>query len=210
MNNITSVDIVLSFIVTWIVGLTPPILIRYLLYRKPVSRKVAIFLVVFLYFLNLFFFIILGSVSKTHAVLFLIAWISYRILLKESKTEKISPTTSDKEYEKSAENILSNKKISKNNVLTIIGLFIVLLFAYAVWPTPYRYDRMQHADKNYIVRINRLTGAGEILGPEGWESMKRQPINLLADEPVNPKKEPINLLADEPNQKREPINLLSD
>lgn len=84
------ITLIISALLTWGVGLLPPILIRYLFIRKPLSKKVAIVLACIFLFLNLFFFIAIGSQSKTHSALFLVAIASYYILRAgHRKVEKV-------------------------------------------------------------------------------------------------------------------------
>ena len=82
--------IIVSFILTWGIGLIPPLIIRYAIVRKPLSKGWAIGLVIFLWMINIVIFTALGSQSKTHAALFLVAWTSYRILKKENKPKNKS------------------------------------------------------------------------------------------------------------------------
>lgn len=63
--------IIVSFVLTWGIGLIPPLLIRYAIVRKPLSKGWAIGLVIFLWMVNIVIFTVLGSQSKTHAALFL-------------------------------------------------------------------------------------------------------------------------------------------
>lgn len=86
MNELNSVEIVLSIIFTWVIGLLPPILIRFVFLKRPIAKWPAIGISSFFWFCNMILFIALGSKSKTHAVLWLIAWISYLILRRENKT----------------------------------------------------------------------------------------------------------------------------
>lgn len=80
--------IIVSFVLTWGIGLIPPLLIRYVIVRKPLSKAWAIGLVAFLWMINIVIFTAIGSKSKTHAALFLVAWTSYIILKKENKVGK--------------------------------------------------------------------------------------------------------------------------
>ena len=82
--------IIVSFILTWGIGLIPPLIIRYAIVRKPLSKGWAIGLVIFLWMINIVIFTALGSQSKTHAALFLVAWTSYMILKKENKPKNKS------------------------------------------------------------------------------------------------------------------------
>lgn len=77
--------IIVSFILTWGIGLIPPLIIRYLIIRKPLSKPWAIGLVIFFWIVNIAIFTALESQSKTHMALFLIGWISYVILKKPNK-----------------------------------------------------------------------------------------------------------------------------
>jgi Ca2+/Na+ antiporter len=79
--------LIISFILTWVIGLSVPVLIRYVFLRRPINKFPAIVIVVILYFIQLFIWIGLGSTNKSHAVLFLIAYVSYQILRKRNKGE---------------------------------------------------------------------------------------------------------------------------
>lgn len=79
------ITLIISVILTWGIGLTPPLLIRFAFLRHPISKGWAIGIVVFLWFINFVLFTALGSESKTHAALFLVAWASYAILRKGAK-----------------------------------------------------------------------------------------------------------------------------
>jgi hypothetical protein len=78
-------DLVLSFILTWVIGLFPPALIRFIFFRRPIEKGWAIGIVAFLWIFNVVLFSALGSQSKTHAALFLVACVSYAILRKGDK-----------------------------------------------------------------------------------------------------------------------------
>lgn len=54
------------------------------------------------------------------------------------------------------------------NLGLIFGGVVVLLLGIFVWPTMYRYDKL---NMKYPVRINRLTGATQVLYPDGWQPM---------------------------------------
>jgi hypothetical protein len=56
----------------------------------------------------------------------------------------------------------------------LVVLAGVLAFAWLVWPTWYRYDRVPWNDSVYSVRINRLTGTTEMLTPYGWRRLGHQ------------------------------------
>lgn len=71
-------------ILTWGIGLTPPLLIRFLLLRQPMEKKYALGIVGLFWFFNLLLFTALGSKSKTHFALILVALVSYSILRKKT------------------------------------------------------------------------------------------------------------------------------
>ncbi len=79
------ITLIVSAILTWGIGLTPPLLLRFAFLRRPISKGGAISIVVFLWVINFVLFTALGSESKTHAALFLVAWASYAILRKGAK-----------------------------------------------------------------------------------------------------------------------------
>lgn len=69
-----------SLFITWGIGLLPPVITRFLILRRCISKIAArVFSVSFLV-LNIIGFTIMGSESKTHAALFLVAFASYAIL----------------------------------------------------------------------------------------------------------------------------------
>lgn len=73
-------SVITGIFTTWAIGLLPPVLIRYAIMRRPVSKAEAICACIVFYFVNIFIFVALGSQSKSHAVLILIAFVSYWIL----------------------------------------------------------------------------------------------------------------------------------
>lgn len=85
--------LIISFVITWSVGLAPPLIIRFLVFKRPLSRWVTITFAVSFYFINVVFFTLLGSQNKYHGGLFLVSMVSYYILRKGSKAPK-TPTES--------------------------------------------------------------------------------------------------------------------
>lgn len=74
-------EIVFNIVFTWIVGLLLPIVLRFVILKRPIKKKLHAFLLTFLFwFINITFFIAIGSKSKTHGALVLIAIVSYYIL----------------------------------------------------------------------------------------------------------------------------------
>lgn len=74
--------LMLSALLTWGVGLLPPILIRFAFVKHALSKSTALILAFVLWIVNLIIFTALGSTSKTHGALFLVAWASYAIYRK--------------------------------------------------------------------------------------------------------------------------------
>jgi len=85
MHELDAVDVVFAIVLTWVIGLTPPLAIRYAILRRPIDRWPAVGICGFFWLFNLFLFIALGSRSKSHAALMFIALISYWILRKTRK-----------------------------------------------------------------------------------------------------------------------------
>lgn len=73
-------DIFFSFAVTWGVGLGFPSIVRYAIFRRALRRDEAIGWAFGLTLVMLVLFVLLGSQSKTHAVLLLVGVVSYRLL----------------------------------------------------------------------------------------------------------------------------------
>lgn len=78
--------LIISAILTWGIGLTPPLLLRFAIFRHPIiSKGRVIGIVALFWFINIIIFTALGSTSKTHGGLFLVALVSYAILRKGAK-----------------------------------------------------------------------------------------------------------------------------
>jgi len=73
--------LLISFLLTWGIGLTPPLLIRYAVLRRPFRDKwPAVVIAGGFLILNIAIFTALGSKSKTHGALMLVCFASYYIL----------------------------------------------------------------------------------------------------------------------------------
>ena len=79
------ITLIISALLTCGIGLTPPLLIRFLFMRRPIGKGWAIGTAAIFWFINIIIFTALGSTSKTHGALFLVAWTSYAILRKGHK-----------------------------------------------------------------------------------------------------------------------------
>jgi len=81
------ISLIVSAILTWGVGLTPPLLVRFVFLRRPISKGWAIGTAAIFWFINIIIFTALGSTSKTHGALLLVACVSYAILRKGAKNK---------------------------------------------------------------------------------------------------------------------------
>lgn len=96
--------LMLSAILTWGVGLAPPLLLRFAFIKYPLSKPPALITVIFLWVFNFGLFTALGRESKTHGALLLVAWASYAILRKGSaKYEEEQARQREEEIRKSEE-----------------------------------------------------------------------------------------------------------
>jgi len=86
--------LVLSLVLTWGIGLTPPLLIRFAMLRRPLSKAWAWGVAACFLFVNLVIFVAMGSQSKTHFALILVAWASYGILRAGGKNFLPTPPSS--------------------------------------------------------------------------------------------------------------------
>lgn len=85
-------QLVLSFLITWTVGLTPPLLIRFLFLRRSMRKWTAIAVCALFWSFNIVFFISIGSQSKTHGALLLVALVSY-FILRSGRTDAVHQQT---------------------------------------------------------------------------------------------------------------------
>ena len=72
-------SLIYSFIVTWTIGLLPPLIIRYAMLRRHISRKWAWVFVIVFWIINLIVFELMGSHSTYHVALLLVGYVSYYI-----------------------------------------------------------------------------------------------------------------------------------
>jgi len=79
--------LVLSLLITWGIGLTPPLLVRFVLMRRPIGKGWAISIVAFFWVFNIVLFTALASQSKFHGALVIVAFVSYAIMRKGAKKE---------------------------------------------------------------------------------------------------------------------------
>ena len=105
----------ISFILTLVIGLCPPLLIRFIILKRPLnSVLLGVGIVVFLWFLNVVVFNAMGSTSKTHAVYIFMGLVSFTILIigplkSTTKNEK------SKTKERKSENFQQKKTKDQND-----------------------------------------------------------------------------------------------
>lgn len=62
-----------------------------------------------------------------------------------------------------------------SRVVAIATAVVVLVLAFFVWPTPYRYfswaDNAGESAMQTTLRVNRFTGATAVLTPRGWATV---------------------------------------
>jgi len=78
----TATDIIVGIIFTWGVCLIWPLLVRFAIVKKPITKSLSVCLSVLFLLVNLVIAYCLGSTNKTHLPLFLVAFISYAIMHK--------------------------------------------------------------------------------------------------------------------------------
>lgn len=84
--ELSLLDIVVGIIITWGWGLSIPLILRYAIFKRPIDKTMAALIAGGLWLVNLTLFTMLGSKSRTHAALFLVAWVSYWILTRTQTT----------------------------------------------------------------------------------------------------------------------------
>lgn len=77
-------NLIFSIALTWTVGLVLPAVVRFLVYRRPLISYEALAWAFGLAFVELILFVVLGSTSKTHAVLLVIGTVAYKLLQARS------------------------------------------------------------------------------------------------------------------------------
>jgi len=78
-------SLLISAILTWGIGLAPPLITRFAILGHPLTKPGAIIFVVIFLLINIVVFTALESTSKTHGALLLVAWASFAILRKGSR-----------------------------------------------------------------------------------------------------------------------------
>lgn len=84
MDNFTPANIAVGFVVTWGIGLMPPLLIRYAFLKRPMGKWPAIWVCGGFWFFSFLLYSAVSGSAKGHNALILVAMVSYWILRKDS------------------------------------------------------------------------------------------------------------------------------
>lgn len=98
--NFMFTNLILSLVLTWGIGLSWALLVRFLLVRRPLSKRTAMILTSVFWLLNLIIFEALGSQSKGHFALLFVAWASYHIMHKGYRLDNPSGRKDEHQQEK--------------------------------------------------------------------------------------------------------------
>lgn len=82
--------LVFSIIITWSIGLFPPLVIRYVILKRPIAKWPAFGTCALFWLINILLFITMGSQSKRHGALVLISFVSFWILRQGTATKVIN------------------------------------------------------------------------------------------------------------------------
>lgn len=95
MNTWTLLDLILSALFTWGLGILPAYLIRFKIYKRPLKKRYAIPIIFFIYIAHVILSEILmdaagykSSGERRHTALSLVLIVNYFILRKRVKTQR--------------------------------------------------------------------------------------------------------------------------
>lgn len=114
--NKNAFDIAFSILLTWGWGLTVPLILRYGVLKRPLDKTISFFIVGALWLLNIFIFTALGSTSRTHGALFLVAAVSFWILTRNvsaSQSTTVPPSALDSETEHTPQSTVVDESASR-------------------------------------------------------------------------------------------------
>ena len=118
MHDLDLPTFLLNILFTWGIGLAPPLFVRYVLVKGPMEKHAAIITCAVLWIFNLALFISLGSQSKTHGVLIVIAIVSYTLLTRVQRPKEFAshaPQSDRTDTDKSIAGFRWFKKIVHQN-----------------------------------------------------------------------------------------------
>ncbi len=78
--------------------------------------------------------------------------------------------------------------MSGKNIILVIALAIVALFAIYVWPTRFIYSTEKAGEYTHVVRIDRFSDRVWVLSPEGWK--ERSTLDMTTFKPLAPASDP--------------------
>lgn len=88
MYELDPATVIFSIVLTWGIGLAPPLFIRYGVLKRPMEKWPAVVVCAFFWVLNNTLFSVLGSQSKTHVALTFVAFVSYWLLRKKGTAKE--------------------------------------------------------------------------------------------------------------------------
>lgn len=91
MLGMSGWELIVNIVITWTIGLLPPLLLRYVILRRPVKQGTAVAIASLFFVGNLVLAETLGSESKAHPALMLVWLVSYWILMRPARIRLSSP-----------------------------------------------------------------------------------------------------------------------
>ncbi len=82
-----ALTLITSFIITWGIGLSLPLIIRFLIVRNFLNKGISITISIIWYFIQAVIFYMLKSQSKTHFAILLTTYAGYHILRSGCKND---------------------------------------------------------------------------------------------------------------------------
>ena len=82
--------VILSIFFTWGLGLLVPILLRFFILKRPISKWVSLIVVFSVLFIQILISQAINSENRTHSALILVAFVSYWIMRKENKVKELT------------------------------------------------------------------------------------------------------------------------
>lgn len=93
----TSTQIILSLLVTWVVILVPPMIIRFLILRRPIKLGMVLFIIsLVFYMLNFMMVSFIGRDGTLDISILLGIWVCYDILKYRDKNQLIDEANNER------------------------------------------------------------------------------------------------------------------
>jgi len=126
----TVFDLLISFVLTWSVGLGAPAFVRYVIVRRPLLRYQALGWAIGLFLAEVVLWTLLGSQSKTHAASILVAVFAFRILQSQTgpwdDAERMTP--------RRREIAMTTERAGRKEIiLTVVSSVVVAIAMLLIW-----------------------------------------------------------------------------